>query len=88
MNEIMTNATVTVRLTPATRRQLARLAARTGRRRTVLAGEAVSAYVAQELAVIEGVSQGLADRSAGRVVPHGEAMRRIRRAIEDAADDR
>ncbi len=37
------------------------------------------------LGVVAGIKQGLADVEADRVVPHDEAMRRIRATIERAA---
>ena len=57
---------------------------RTRRSKSFLAGEAIAAYVARELEIIEGVERGLEDMKAGRVVPHDEAMRRIRAVIEKA----
>ena len=79
----MASTTMTVRLPEATKEQLGRLAERTRRSRSFLAGEAIANYVQRELAIIEGIERGLADVKAGRVVPHEEAMRRIRAAIDD-----
>lgn len=84
----MSSTTVTVRLPETTKQQLGRLAARTRRSRSFLAGEAIAGYVERELAIIEGIERGLADMQAGRVVPHDDAMRQIRQTIEHAQDDR
>jgi len=74
--------TVTVRLDSATKARLDELAQHTRRTKSFLAGEAIAGYVARELAIVEGIKRGLADIEAGRVVPHEEAMRRIRATIE------
>lgn len=83
----MTSTTMTVRLPEATKERLGRLAERTRRSRSFLAGEAIADYVERELAIIEGIERGVADMEAGRVVPHDEAMARIRETIERAQDD-
>ena len=83
----MTSSTMTVRLPEATKERLGRLAERTRRSRSFLAGEAIADYVERELAIIEGIERGVADMEAGRVVPHDEAMERIRETIERAQDD-
>ncbi len=74
--------TVTVRLNPATKLRLEELAQQTRRTKSFLAGEAIADYVERELAIVEGIKRGMADVEAGRVVPHEEAMRRIRATIE------
>jgi predicted transcriptional regulator len=38
-----------------------------------------------EAAIVEAIQQGLEDMHAGRVIPHEEAMRRLRAAIARAA---
>jgi predicted transcriptional regulator len=83
-----TSATLTVRLRPEVKEQLGELAERTRRTRSFLGGEAIAAYVARELDIIEGVQRGLEDMRAGRVVPHDEAMRQIRATIAKAAKER
>lgn len=47
-------------------------------------GEAISAYVERELAIIEGIQRGLGDVAAGRVVPHEQAMAEARQIIAEA----
>ena len=83
----MTSTTMTVRLPEATKERLGRLAERTRRSRSFLAGEAIADYVERELAIIEGIERGVADMEAGRVVPQDEAMARIREAVGRAQDD-
>ncbi|MBK8177035.1 MAG: CopG family ribbon-helix-helix protein [Rhodospirillales bacterium] len=80
----LNSTTMTVRLPSELKEGLSRLAARTRRSKSFLAGEAIAAYVARELEIIEGIERGLDDMKAGRVVPHDEAMRRIRAVIEKA----
>jgi predicted transcriptional regulator len=72
------STTLTVRLSPQTKKQLGRLAAHTRRTRSYLAGEAITNFVERELAIVEGIKRGLDDMHAGRVVPHKTAMRRLR----------
>ena len=80
----MSSTTLTVRLPPDVKEQLAVLAKRTQRTKSFLAGEAIASYVAREIAIVEGVEQGLRDAQAGRIVPHEEAKRRINEVIESA----
>jgi predicted transcriptional regulator len=53
-----------------------------------LARQAIEAFVAREMEIIEGINRGLADMKAGRVIPHDEAMRRVRQAIERALEEK
>ena len=79
------STTLTLRLPAELKDRLGLLAEKTRRTRSFLAGEALADYVERELAIIEGVQRGLDDMQAGRVVPHDEAMRRIRGTIAKAA---
>ena len=79
-----TSTTMTIRLDPAVKDRLGRLAEGTRRSRSFLAAEAVAAYVDRELSVIEGVEHGLADAAAGRTVTHAEAMAQLDAVIEKA----
>jgi predicted transcriptional regulator len=76
--------TVTVRLPPEVKDRLDLLAERTRRIRSLLAGEATAGYVAHDLAIIEGIHEGLDDLRAGRVVEHDQVMAEVRSIIEDA----
>ena len=80
----LNSTTMTVRLPTELKDGLSRLATPTRRSKSFLAGEAIAAYVARELEIIEGIERGLDDMKAGRVVPHDEAMRRIRAVIDKA----
>ena len=80
------STTLTVRLPPEVKEGLGKLAARTRRTKSFLAGEAIAGYVARELAITEGIERGLEDVRAGRVVPHDEAMQRVRATIARAKD--
>lgn len=77
--------TLTVRLPAQVKRQLGRLAEHTRRTKSYLASEAIADFVARELAIINGIKRGLDDMEAGRVVPHDQAMRRLRKTIAGAA---
>lgn len=78
------STTMTIRVSPETKRKLERIAGETRRSKSFLAAEAVSAYVERELEIIDGIRRGMADAEAGRVVPHDEAMAEIH-AVIDAA---
>ena len=80
--DIASSATLSVRLSSRTKNDLGRLARATKRTSSFLAGEAIEAFVTRELEIVEGIKRGLADMKAGRVVPHDEAMRQMRQAIE------
>ena len=80
----MSSTTLTVRLPPELKEQLGALAKRTRRTKSFLAGEAIASYVAREIAIIEGIEQGLEDMRAGRVVSHEEARGRVAEAIQVA----
>jgi predicted transcriptional regulator len=82
------STTLTVRISPQTKKQLGRLAAHTRRTRSYLAGEAIANFVEQELAIVEGIKRGLDDMHAGRVVPHKTAMRRLRATVRRVAKDK
>ena len=75
---------MTIRVPAEVSDKLARLGEATRRSRSWLAAEAVSDYVDRELAIIEGIQQGLADVAAGRTVPHDVAMDEIDVAVARA----
>jgi predicted transcriptional regulator len=79
------STTMTIRLSPEIKEKLGRLAHDTRRTKSYLAGEAVSAYVDRELAIIDGVQRGMADVRTGRVVPHDQAMTEIDALLEAAS---
>jgi predicted transcriptional regulator len=80
----MEKTTLTLRLSREVRDKLDTLAERTHRTKSFLAAEAIADYVARELEIIAGIEHGLEDMRAGRVVPHEDAIRRIRATIEKA----
>jgi predicted transcriptional regulator len=79
------STTITVRLKPQVKEQLARLSQRTNRTRSYLAAEAIEAYIARESEIIEGISRGLEDLQADRLVPHDEAMAELDASIEETS---
>lgn len=80
----MSSTTMTIRVSADIKEKLDRLAADTRRSRSFLAAEAVSAYVARELAIVEGIGEGLEDVRKGRTVSHDEAMSELASVIEAA----
>jgi predicted transcriptional regulator len=78
---IMSSTTLTVRISPDVKKRLGRLADRTRRTKSFLAGEAIADFVDRELAIIDGIRRGVEDMQAGRVVPHKQAVRRLRATI-------
>ena len=81
----MTNSTtLTVRLSPKVKERLGRLAEHTKLTKSFLAGEAIADFVERELEIVEAIERGLEDVKAGLVVPHEQAMRKIRETIEQA----
>ena len=78
------STTMTIRISTDVKDRLERLAANTRRSKSFLAGEAVEAYVTQELAIIDGIQRGLADVKTGRVVDHDAAMAEVYGAINTA----
>lgn len=81
----MSSTTMTVRLPTDAKDKLSRLAEHTNRSLSFLAAQAIADYAERELAIVEGVEQGLEDARKGKVVPHDEAMRRLRAVIDRAA---
>jgi predicted transcriptional regulator len=81
----MSSTTLTVRISPEVKRRLGRLADRTRRTKSFLAGEAITDFVDRELAIIGGIRRGIDDMQADRVVPHKQAMRRLRATVARAA---
>jgi predicted transcriptional regulator len=79
------SATLTVRLKPEIKEQLARLSVCTDRSRAFLAAEAIEAYVVRESERIAGIQRGLADMKAGRVIAHEAAMDELDAAIDEVA---
>lgn len=84
----MSSTTMTIRVSADIKEKLDRLAADTRRSRSFLAAEAVSAYVARELAIVEGINEGLEDIRKGRTVSHEEAMSELASVIDAAERDR
>lgn len=73
--------TITIRVPAEVRSQLELIAKSTQRTKSFLAAQAISRFVETELQIVEGIKAGLTDVEAGRVVSHGEAMKRIRATI-------
>lgn len=71
------STTMTIRISPELKEQLARLAKATERSSSFLAAEAVSRYVERELEIVEGILRGMADVRAGNTVSHEQAMAEI-----------
>ena len=83
-----TTTTMTIRLEPELKARLDNLASATRRSKSFLAAEAVASYVERELAIIEGIEQGLTDMQAGRLVPHDLALEEIYQTINQIEADK
>ena len=77
-------AILSVRISTETKDMLGRLAAGTKRTKSFLAAEAIEAYVARELAIVDAIEEGLADATAGRTVSQDEVEAEIYALIEQA----
>ena len=75
------SSTMTIRVSAELKSKLERIADNTRRSKSWLAGEAIEAYVARELDIIEGIERGLEDMKAGRGTPHNEVMAQVRARI-------
>ena len=75
---------LSVRVSAETKDKLDRLAAGTKRTKSFLAAEAIVAYVARELAIIDAIEVGLEDVRAGRTVSQDEVEAEIYALIEQA----
>lgn len=84
----MSSTTMTIRVSTDLKERLDRLAADTRRSRSFLAAEAVEAYVAKELAIVDGINEGLAHIHNGRTVTHDDAMAELNAAIDAAERER
>jgi predicted transcriptional regulator len=82
------STTLTVRVSPEVKKRLGQLAERTQRTKSYLAAEAIAGFVDRELAIIAGIKRGIDDMQAGRVIPHKQAMRRLRATATRAAKAR
>ncbi len=80
----MSSTTMTIRVSTDLKERLDRLAADTRRSRSFLAAEAVEAYVARELAIVDGIHEGLGDVRSGRTIAHDDAMAELNAAIDVA----
>jgi len=75
-------ATMSIRLSAETKDRLERLANQMKRSKSFLAAQAIAAYVERELEIVEGIERGIEDMKADRVVPHADAMARLRTGVE------
>ena len=79
----MKTVTIGARISEQLNRDLAKLAAATGRSKSWLVADALSSYVATERAFVEAVEEGIKAYEEGRVVDHeivvAELERRYRR---------
>ncbi len=73
MNSTRTS-TVSIRLSPEVKRQLARLSKATGRSANYLVADAIEIYVQEQQRQLESIRRGFAEMDAGHYIPH-EAMK-------------
>jgi predicted transcriptional regulator len=65
------STTVSVRLTPAVKRQLQRLAKSTGRSANYVVADAIEVYVQEQERQLDSIRRGFAEIEAGHYIPHG-----------------
>lgn len=70
MEEIMSSTTVSVRIDPAVKKRLEKLAKSTGRSRSFLAAEAINEYVDLNEWQVAGIEKAVASLDRGEGVPH------------------
>ena len=70
----MAEVSIGARVPEIISQQVDRLAAATGRNRSWVVEQALRAYLAQELAFLEAVEEGIRQMEAGEVVPHSEII--------------
>jgi len=66
----MRSTTFTVRVDPAVKKRLERLAKSTGRSRSFLAAEAISEYLAINEWQVAGIKQAITSLDSGKGIPH------------------
>lgn len=76
---------ITIRISEEGRDKLVQLADFLGRTRSSIARQALVAYVDREMAILNGIKEGLADVSVGKSETHGAAMAELRSAIQGAS---
>lgn len=81
--------TITVRVSLDTKEKLDRLAGMTGRSRSYLVADALGAYVAEEIEIVEGILEGIRDADEGRVFTSEQVKAHIDALFEiHRSDDR
>jgi predicted transcriptional regulator len=75
--------TITIRIPLELRADLDRLGEITKRSRSYLAAEALEIYARNELEIVEGIMEGIADVEAGRVHTSEEVMAEMDRILEE-----
>ncbi|MEM1132853.1 MAG: ribbon-helix-helix protein, CopG family [Pseudomonadota bacterium] len=83
----MSSIAMTIRVPDELHERLMRLTKATQRSRSWLAADAVARYVDRELAIIEGIEQGLLDTQAGRTMGHDAAMDDLQAVVDKARQE-
>ncbi|WOE74559.1 CopG family ribbon-helix-helix protein [Alterisphingorhabdus coralli] len=83
----MPSTTMTIRVPDELHERLMRLTKATQRSRSWLAADAVARYVDRELAIIEGIEQGIEDTQSGRIIDHDAAMDDLQRIVDEARQE-
>lgn len=73
-----TQVSISAKVPAELSQQVDRLAAATRRNRSWVVEEALRAYLAQELAFLEAVEEGLRQMEADEVVPHSDVVAYVR----------
>jgi predicted transcriptional regulator len=70
---------ISVRVPKDVAKRLAQLASATDRSQSYVAGQAIEEFLALHEWQIKAIQEGIADADAGRLSPHSEALRRLRK---------
>ena len=80
-DQMMTDVTVTVRMSSKDRERLELVAKANRRSKSFVANEAILRFLTEEEAHVDGINAALEEMRAGKGITHEDAMRQIRSAV-------
>ena len=72
-------ALISVRVSKDVAKRLADLAHATDRSKSYVAGQAIEEFLTLQEWQVKAIRQGVAEANAGKLVPHAEAVKRLKR---------
>jgi len=72
-------ALISVRVSKDVAKRLADLANATDRSKSYVAGQAIEEFLTLQEWQVKAIRQGVAEANAGKLVPHAEAVKRLKR---------